>query len=248
MNKRLTRHEMTQKDEFVSSVEIAAGWLEQKWRIVAMAAAGIAAVILLGAFLVTILGARGKAADELLGKAMSLMAATVLPEGQLPPLTGETTFASTGERDETVMAALEELLATYPSSRAAVESSYLRGITLLSMGRADEAHAALEAFVREHATTHLVPAARRALATADLESGRSEEGLAILQDLADNPTILFPADAALMELARGQEASGRLNEAQENYRRLALEHPQSVYAGDAAQAVARLSTLANTSS
>jgi lipopolysaccharide biosynthesis regulator YciM len=81
-----------------------------------------------------------------------------------------------------------------------------------------------------------------------MESGRSDEALVILQELVDNPSLLFPADAALMELARGQEASGMVAEAEDTYRRLAVEHPQSVYAGDAAQAVARLSNPANASS
>ena len=245
MNKRLTRHEMTQKDEFVSKVELAAGWLEQNWRKVGMTAGGIAAVVLIAAFLVNIMSARGRAADVMLGEAMSLIAADVLQAGQLPPLTGETTFGSTSERDEAVLAKLEELLATYPSSKAAADAAYLRGVTILRLGRAEEARAALEAFVQEHAASHLLPAARRALAAADLESGRSDEALAILQDLADNPSLLFPADAALMELARGQEASGRLDEAQESYRRLAIEHPQSIYAGDATQAVTRLSSPGN---
>jgi len=248
MNKRLTRHEMTQKDEFISKVEMAVGWLEKNWRNVAMAVAGTAAFVLLAVVLVSIISARGRAADAMLGESMSLMAATILPPGQLPPLTGESTFGSTGERNEAVLAGLEELLATYPSSKAAVDSAFLRGTTLLRMGRVEEAKTALVDFVQEHATSHLLPAARRALAAANLESGSNEEGLAILHDLADNPSLLFPADAALMELARGQETSGRLDEAQESYRRLAIEHPQSIYAGDAAQAVARLSNPANASS
>ncbi len=245
MNKRLTRHEMTQKDEFVSKVELAVGWLEQNWRKVAMAAGGIAAAVLITAFLVSMMNARGKAADTMLGEAMTLMAATVLPPGQLPPLTGATTFGSSSEKDEAVLAQLEQLLAKYPSSKAAADAAYLHGVTLLSLGRAEEAHTSLESFMQDHSTSHLVPPARRALAAAGMESGRSDEALVILQELVDNPSLLFPADAALMELARGQEASGMLAEAEDTYRRLAIEHPQSVYAGDAAQAVARLSNPAN---
>jgi len=245
MNKRLTRHEMTQKDEFVSTVEIAAGWLEQNWRKVAMTAAGIVAALVLATFVVSFLNTRGEAADALLGYAMMLMGATVLSPGELPPLTGAAAFGSTSERDEAVLETLEELLATYPSSKAAGDSAYLRGAILLNLGRTEEAQTALSDYVDNHASAPLLPTARRALASANIESGRNDEALTILQDLADNPSLLFPADAALMELARGQEASGRLDEAEESYRRLAVDHPQSVYAGDAAQAVARLSNPAN---
>jgi len=248
MKKRLTRHEMTQKDEFVSRVEVAAGWLEHNWRKVGTAAASVAIILLIAVLAAQFMGRRARAADAMLGDVMSLMAAKILPAGELPPLTGETTFNSANERDTAVLASLDELLATYPSSKAAVEGAYLRGAVLLNLGRAEEARTALDSFVKDYGSSELLPAARRAEAEADLQTGHTDEALAILQDLVDNPTVLFPADAALMALARGQETSGLTEKAQETYRRVALEHPDSIYAGDAGQAVARLSAPENSPS
>jgi tetratricopeptide (TPR) repeat protein len=248
MNKRLTRHEMTQKDEFVSTVERAAGWLDKNWRSVAMGFGGVLVALLIVVGVANFLASRGQAADSLLGEAMTLMSAPILGPDELPPLTGAATFAAGSERDAAVLAKLEELMAAYPSSKAATSAAYLRGSTLLRLGRTSEARDALDSFIKENSSSDLLPAARRALATAELDSGNKEQALAILQDLVEHPSDLFPEDAALMELGRAQEQSGLEQEALESYRRLANEHPQSVYSGSATQAVTRLSTPAGSPS
>ena len=241
MNKRLTRHDMTQKDEFVSSVEKAAGWLDSNWRSVAIGLGGVLVVLLVGVGVTSLLASRGQAADALLGEAMTLVSAPILGPDELPPLTGAAVFSSSSERDQAVLQKLDELIATHPSSKAATSAAYLRGSTLLHLGRSGEAREALDQFINENPSSDLLPAARRALATAELGAGNGEVGLAILMDLVANPSRLFPEDAALMELGRAQEEVGRPGEALETYQRLANEHPQSVYSGTATQAVTRLS-------
>lgn len=248
MNKRLTRHDMTQKDEFVSTVEHAAGWLDKNWRSVAMGFGGVLVALLISVGVVNYLGSRGQAADSMLGEAMTLMSAPILGPDELPPLSGATTFAAGSERDEAVLAKLDELMATYPSSKAATSAAYLRGSTLLRLGRNAEARDALESFIKDNSSSSLLPAARRAMATAEMESGNRDQALTILQDLVAHPSDLFPEDAALMELARAQEQAGMEQEALASYRRLANEHPQSVYSGSATQAVTRLSTPAGSPS
>jgi tetratricopeptide (TPR) repeat protein len=245
MNKRLTRHEMTQKDEFVSTVERALGWLDSNWRTVAMGVGGVLAALLLAIGAINYLGSRGQAADAMLGEAMTLGSAPVLAPDELPPLTGAATFVSNTERDTAVLEKLDELIVAYPSSKAATSAAFLRGSILLRLGRTDEARTALNAFISENPTSSLLPPARRALATAELASGHADEALAILQDLVEHPSDLFPVDAALMELGRAQEEAGHAPEALESYRRLANEYPQSVYSGNATQAVARLSAPAS---
>jgi hypothetical protein len=82
------------------------------------------------------------------------------------------------------------------------------------------------------------------MAAAEIEAGNPEGAVAILEELVANPSTLDPVDAALMDLARAQEAAGQTTAALETYRRLANEYPQSLYSGEAGQAVARLGATA----
>jgi tetratricopeptide (TPR) repeat protein len=248
MKKRLTRHEMVQKDDFISGLEKALRWLEGNWRTVLIGMASVVAAAILVSAAMMYLASRGKAADRLLGEAMSTMRAPILTEGALPPVDGGRTFSSRLERDEAALAGLEAVIDTYPSSRAATISAYLRGTVLLRLDRPDEGREALSAFVGDNPDDpDMVPLARRAMATAEMEAGNPEGAVAILEDLVANPTTLAPVDAALMDLARAQEAAGQIATAVETYRRLANEYPQSLYAGEAGQAVARLGAMTNAS-
>jgi tetratricopeptide (TPR) repeat protein len=237
---------MVQKDEFVSVVEKTATWLEENWRAVLTGVVGTVAILILAGAAVSYLASRGRAADVLLGEAMAAMRAPILGEGELPPVDGTTAYTSRQDREEAALAALDELLDRHPLSRAATPASYLRGTVLLRLDRPAEGRDALAAFVRDHPDSELVPVARRALAAAELEAGDPEAAIAVLQELVDRPTPTFPEDAALMELGRIQEAAGQRAAAVETYRRLVNEHPQSIYSGEAGQAVARLSAPAGT--
>jgi len=246
MRKRLTRHQMVQKDEFISGLEKALRWLEGNWRTVLIGMAGVVAVVILASAAVMYMASRGEAADSLLGEAMSTMRAPILAEGALPPVDGGLAFSTRQERDEAALARLEAVMDTYPSSRAATISAYLRGTVLMRLNRPAEGREALSAFVGENPDDpDMVPLARRAMATAEMEAGNPEGAVAILEELVANPSTLDPVDAALMDLARAQEAAGQLAAAVETYRRLANEYPQSLYSGEAGQAVARLSATTN---
>ncbi len=241
MSKRLTRREMVQKDEFVSVVERGMLWLERHWRTLLGVTAGLVAAVLLGAGLSSWLGSRSHAAEALLAAAMDVSRAPILRQGELPPLGAGPVFASQQERDAAALEKLDEVMATYPSSRAAGRAAYLRGAVLLRLDRAAEAVTALERYLQDHSSSDLAPAARRTLAAARIAAGEVDAGLGFLEELVARPSPVFPADAALMELARAQEAAGRQAAAAATYQRLVNEHAQSVYAGEAGQAFARLS-------
>ena len=241
MGRRLTRREIVQKDEFLSGLEHLAVWLEKRWKTLLVVVGGAVGAALIAGLVSMWLTAQGADAARLLGSALTTLQAPILATGQLVSATGQVGYTTAEERDQAALEALDAVLESHPMSRAATLAAYMRGATLLRLDRAEEAREALLSFTREYARSPLIPLARRALARAEMAAGHPEETLRILQDLVEAPTLVFPIDAALMELARAQEEAGRAEEAAETFRRVANEFPESVYSGEAGQAFARLS-------
>ena len=243
MSRRLTRREMLQKDDFVSGVERLTAWVEDRWRTLLAVVGGVVGTAVLGGLVSIWVVARGADADRMLGEAFGTLQEPLLAAGQLVSPQGTPGFTTAGERDQAALDELNAVREAHPLSRAATLAAYMRGTTLLRLGRPEEAREALLEFTHDNDDPDLTPLARRALSRAELASGNPEEALRILGALADSPTPVFPVDAALMELARAQEESGRLAEAAETYRRLTTEHPESIYSGQASQAFVRLDAL-----
>ncbi|MFQ5767028.1 MAG: tol-pal system YbgF family protein [Acidobacteriota bacterium] len=246
MRKRLTRHQMLERDEFVGIAEKTILWAQDHRQTLVRGAVvvGIAAAVLLGAS--SYLRSRGRRADDLLGKAMSLRSAVVLEEGDTAPTDGSPTFKTRKERDEAVLALLDQLLEAYPHSKASTIAAFLRGTALFHMGQMDEAREALKSFTEDHPSSSLAARARHALGLLELEAGNAAKAVYLFQEMVDRPTPLLPLDSSLLGLAQAQEAAGLTAQAQETYRRLINEYPQSVFLDEANQAIARLGAAGGT--
>lgn len=246
MSRKLTRREITQKDEFVSTVERGALWIESRWKTLLLVLGGTVSVVLLVGFGSMWIDSRSADADRLLGTALSTLQSPLLDESQLVSASGETGYVTAQERDAAALTDLDAVLESHPKSNAATVAAYMRGATLLRLDRPDDARDALLAFTQEYSGSALVPLARRALSRAEMAGGRADAALQILQDLVTTPSPMFPVDAALMELASAQEEAGHPADAMETFRRVTNEFPGSLYSGEAAQAMVRLTTLLGT--
>ncbi|MFQ5720588.1 MAG: tol-pal system YbgF family protein [Acidobacteriota bacterium] len=248
MSHRLTRHDIQQKDGFVSIVERTVTWIDARRK----AVLGIAGGVVMAAILVALgsvwVASRSADADRILGEALTTLQTPVLPPGQLVGADGQPGFTSSNERDEAALKKLDEVVEARPFTRAATLAAYMRGAALLRLGRADEARKALLDFTQDHSGSDLLPLAHRALSRAEMADGHPDEALRILEALVDHPSAVLPIDAALMELARAQEEAGQMSDAAQTYQRIANEFPESVYSGEAGQAFARLSTLTDDTS
>lgn len=203
---------------------------------------------ILAMIIFSFLRSRGEAADSLLAAAMSTLQAPIRASGEAEPAGDTESFATIAERDQAVLAELQTITEDYPYTKAATIAAYLRGTNLLDLKQFDEAREVLSTFVRDHTGSPLIPAARQSLAEATLEAGDTETALDILTELTENPGLTYPADAALMNLARAQEVSGQVKAAMETYRRLTSEHPDSLYSQAAATAISRLTAPGDRSS
>ena len=240
MSRRLTRHEMLEQDEFVTGVAATAGWIERHRRQLLIGIGVVAGVAIVAAAVSWNVGRRGQAAARLLAQAMTVGEAPIVAPGQQVPVGVSRTFPTAQARDEAVLADLDALLASHNLSRAATVGAWMRGGVLLRLGRTAEAREAFESFLRESPDSDLAPLARRSLAAAAAAAGDHEGAISTLTALAASPSRLVRADLALAELARAQEAAGRSADALATWRRISTEHPQSMFASEAGEAIRRL--------
>jgi tetratricopeptide (TPR) repeat protein len=192
----------------------------ERWQrqiIMAAAAAVVAAVVAVGAFLYL-----GHVRKE---------AARLGYEGYARYFGIVNTIAPVSEQQR-----LEEALASFQAAVERKETPH--GLLLMAgvqadLGRHEEAVATvdrlLEAFPRDG---RFVPLARFKKAMIYLKEERTEEALRVLERLADSSADLY-RDMALMEAGRILERLGRNEEAGARFARLVEEFPGSAYYQDA---------------
>lgn len=240
MSRRLTRHEMLEQDEFVTGVAATAGWIERHRRQLLTGIGLAAGLAIIAAAVSWSVSRRGEAAGRMLAEAMAISEAPIVAAGQPTPAGVQRAFPTARARDEAVLASLDGLIAAHNLSRAATVGVWMRGGVLLRLGRSAEAREALEGFLRDSPDSDLAPLARRSLAAAATAAGDHDTAIATLTTLAASPSRLVRSDLALADLARAQEAAGRPADALATWRRLNTEHPQSLHASEASEAIRRL--------
>jgi predicted negative regulator of RcsB-dependent stress response len=111
---------------------------------------------------------------------------------------------------------------------------FYRGATMFRLDRLEEAKADLEQVVAETGASDTLGAtAQLLLAQVEVAAGRTDEAIALLQGLADQPDAAVPPGQALLELGRVHQSMGRSEEARRHWRRILDEYPQSIAATEA---------------
>ena len=240
MSRRLTRHEMLERDEFVTGVAATAGWIDRHRRQILTGLGVLAGVAIVAVAVSWSLGRRGQAAGRMLAEAIAIGEAPIVAAGQPTPPGVSRVFPTARARDEAVLAVLDSLMSSHGMSKAATVGAWMRGGVLLRLGRTAEAREAFTTFLSQSPESDLAPLARRSLAAAAGAAGDHEAAIEALTALAGSPSRLVRADLALADLARAQEAAGRTMDALATWRRLNAEHPESLYASEAGEAIRRL--------
>jgi predicted negative regulator of RcsB-dependent stress response len=135
---------------------------------------------------------------------------------------------------------LDAALETFDDVSAAVGDGpgrvarFYRGATMFHLDRLDEARADLERVVADSGVSDTLGAsAQLLLAQVEVTAGRTDEAVALLQGLADQPDAAVPPGEALLELGRIQQLAGHSDEARRQWQRVVDEYPQSVAASEA---------------
>ncbi len=182
-------------------------------------------------------------ADALLVAAHTLAEAPVIPGASAPaePPPQGPTYPSEKARLEAALPAYFRVVERYPGTRAATAALYHAAGALAALGRLDEAAARYQEVLKRDPKGVYGQVAELGLADVHLAAGRVDQAIAIYRRLATGETAL-PVDGILIQLARAYRKAGQTAEATRTYTRLLEEFPQSMYAGEAREALETLRT------
>ena len=234
------RHHL-KTNEFVTTVAGATAWYRGHQSTV------VGAVV---ALVVVVAGAGGYAwwtsnnqerAGALLGVAMTIYQAPVIPPSNVPGATQQAgSYPTEKARYEAALKAFEDVANQYGSSDAGLAARYHSAETLVSLGRAAEAQKAYEAVVAKAGKSIYGPMAELGLANALLAAGQSDAALKKFEALAANRDGALPVDGVLMQLAGAYQKLGKKAEAKTTFKRVVDEFPDSPYVQTARQQMALL--------
>ena len=223
MAQKISRKDL-KHDEFVEAAFDLGDWMQKNWRNLAIGAGAVVAVaVIVGGWLAW--SAHGAAAaQESLAEGLRLYGAT----------------------DERTSVAQAPKAADYPGALAAFEKAasqggsspvgrvaeMYRGATLLRMGRAGEAVPVLDAVAHSTTDRRVTNTARALLAQAYEASGNNDGAATVLRELTQDKSG-YPADIALLDLARILRKQGKADEARQTLQDLLARYPQSERATEA---------------
>jgi predicted negative regulator of RcsB-dependent stress response len=222
MARKITQKEL-KHDEFVEAAFDLGHWFEEHWKRVAQWLAAVALLaIAIGAW-VTWSNERQERAKQRLAAGIERYQAA---------------HATTGGPDAVILAesleTLDEAAGSLGGTPAGRLAGFYRGAALADLGRTEEARTALRQVVAAAGPDETVGGtARWMLARVELAAGRSDDAVALLNELLERSDSIVPPGQVLSEMARLHEAAGRPDEARRHWQRILDEQPQSPEAAEA---------------
>jgi tetratricopeptide (TPR) repeat protein len=209
------------KDEFVETALDFGQWLEDNWMVIVRYAAVAAVIAVAVLFWYWYSGKNEEKAVEKLARGI-----TRYQQAELGAFTSNTDL-------EGALELFEEANGLSKRSAAGKSARFYQGAALYRLGRLDEAIPILEEVKEFKEPTTLKGVSGAMLAEALVMAGQMERAVSLLEGMADEVEPAYPADQALLQLARIHFDSGNIAEAQRVWRKIADEHPQTAGAMEA---------------
>jgi tetratricopeptide (TPR) repeat protein len=140
-------------------------------------------------------------------------------------------------RSEAALAKFNEVLNSYPSTRAGVAARYHAASALMLLGRPAEAVTRYQEVVQRAGTRDFYGRmAQLGVIEAQVQAKQFDQAIAGAEALAnDTSDETLPRDALLMELGRVYAAAGKKAEASKTFSKVVTDFPQSPYVEEAKQ-------------
>lgn len=234
--KRIERHRL-KENEVALSVARARETLEIYRKPII---AGLVALALIVVAVVAVTAwRRGSDSDArtMLADAMAVADAPVVPATPGPNTPAPSAGSYTTEKAK-LEAALQKFTAAaeaHPSSEPGIAARYHAAAILASLGRHKEAEQRYREVIDRAGSGLYGQMARLGLANTQAAAGQYDPAIAAYKELAAQKSSDLPVDAILMQLARTYLQAGKTAEAQQTFRRVGDEFPQSPYATLAAK-------------
>lgn len=241
--KRTERHHLKEND-LAQSIIAARHAIEARKRQVTTAVIVLLVVGVAAAGYMTWRQRTESEAERLLGDAMTILNARVIPATPTSTQPGEVpaaaTFGAVGSfstEAAKLNAALPKLKTAsdaHPDTDAGITARYHYASALSALGRHQEAIAVFDEVVERAGDDSLYGRmSRLGKADAQRQAGQLDAAIATWTELAASADEGLPKDAILMELAKAYVAKGNQEEARKAFNRLVDEHPTSPYSAEA---------------
>lgn len=230
--KRTERHHL-KENELVHLAANAREAVEAQKRLIvpAVIAVVVVAVLALGYF-------AWRARVE--GRAHTLLAeALVVGEGRIgpPAATGQPStglsFNTVRERNQTELTKFKIVADEYPSTDAGIFARYREGTTFMALGTPASAATSYQQVIDRGGSGLYAQMARLGLAEAQAQTGKFDEAINTLKELAQRKDGQVPVDGVLIRLGRTYLDAGKRTEAEQTFNRIVQEFPDSPFTPDA---------------
>lgn len=230
MSQRITRKEMKQKDQFVSSVEQTLDYSRSHMRTILIGVAAVAVVGIVIAAVVQFLSYRNAQASQALDEALKAFEA---PIGE-PVEGGDLSFPDEAARQARAKELFEAVRDDYGSTAAGDAARIYLAKMAVKEGDVDTARELWEEYVDRRGDDLVAAQLRLNLLDLERQQDGGEEAVAAkLESMLEDGDRSLPEDVVLYELAVTLEELSRTDEALTYYQRIVDEHPQSQYSPEA---------------
>lgn len=229
------RHHLKQNEFADRTLKVAAGLAENRDRLIVWGALAALLIAGVGGVLYWQRSAR-EAGGALLGTAMSIVQAPIVPAPTLPGATQVAgTYPTLEARNEAALKAFKDVATAFGTADAGRAAAYHHAALLLEIGRAAEAETAFAEAAVQAGTSFYAPMCRLGRAEAQVAQGKYDDAIKLLTELAADRDGSLPVDGVLMQLARVSLKASKPSEAKAAFKRVVDEFPQSPYAAEARQ-------------
>jgi TolA-binding protein len=234
------RHHLKENEFAVRAAWVAEQITTNRNRILTIAGAVVVIAAIVGGYFYFTAQA-GNRASSMLAAAVAIQQSPIAPPSSVPGATQAAgTYPSAAARSEAAGAALQKVIAAYPSGETGTAARYYLGNALLSAGKGADAQRAFDEAIAGGGASTYADMAQLGRVQALVLQNKYDDAIKALTDLSARRDSKLPMDGVLMELARVCRKAGKAQEARAAFKRVVDEFPQSGYVGEARR---QLSTM-----
>lgn len=249
--KRLTRKEIVQEDAIRKTLTETSSWLFKNLNYILGAVGFVVLMALVSLLWNSYQKSRDAEAQLAFSDAMERFHAPVDEADQADSTDDPNTldqqtkyrFTTNQERFGESLEAFKTVADDYPRLWLGGMSRYYAGLSLVKLGRTEEAKLELQKTIDESSWVDVKNLARNALAQVAVDENDYERAAELYEQIVEEPSANLPSDLALIRLARNLELVGKTDEALTRYRQVTSEYAGSPSATAAQNEVRRLESL-----
>lgn len=244
--KRLTRKEIVQQDSIRKTLTETSHWAVEHSRTLVIGVVSVLAILLIGLGWQKYSQSQDDEIQAAFSDALAIYHAPLAtPEGEAPPedqnlLKPKYEFATTTERFEKALAAFNQISEDFSGSRIVDLSRFYAGLSLVELGRNDEAQKQFESLSADSSYPDVRNQALNSLAQLAAGANDPAKAAVYLQQIIDNPSENYPRQIVLARIGEALEASGDLQGALDRYRQITSEFVGTNAATAAQEQISRL--------